>query len=216
MVTVKLNDKPYRIASTWADVDPDKLLTCETSKDELKALSNIPPDLIDACTDLQLFPLYTIISFIHEAELLPYLEALIVEKEQYRRFESAKIAMREGKPYRRVIAAAKVFYPNEKNSVRLVGLGLSIVYQIATFLEVYQDMINEPPGKNEVEAGIEELTRFSYWGTAYVLAGRDLLKVDDILARPAYEVYTALHYSFKESKYNKRKFELDNPPKTPK
>lgn len=194
--------------------DADELIKCQTSKDELKALSDIPPDLIDSRTDTELFPLYTIISFIHEVEFMPYLEALTVEKEQYRRFEAAKMAMREGKPYRRVLAAARVFYPDEKNSVRLAGLGLSIVYQIATFLEVYQDMITEPPGKNEVEAGIEELSNFKYWGTAFVLAGRDLLKVDAILERPAFEVYTALHYSFKESKYNKRKFELDHPPKT--
>jgi hypothetical protein len=223
MVTVWLNKKPYQVANTWGDVDIAKLMEVHrdedgniiptTSKHELKALSSIPHDLIDVTPDIQLFPLYTIISFIHEAELMPYVEAENVASSQYRKFESAKHALRDGKPYRKIIAAAQVYYPDEKNSVRLVGLGISIVNQVAIFLQNYTDMINATPEKNEVEAGVEELAAFSYWGTAYVMAGRNLLNVDAILAKPAIEVYTAMYYSFKEAKYNKEKFRLDHPEK---
>jgi hypothetical protein len=223
MVTVRLNKKPYQICNTWEEVEAERLtqvyrdeegnIIPTTSKHELKALSNIPHDLIDATPDIQLFPLYTIISFIHEAELMPYVEAENVASSQYRKFEGAKHALRDGKPYRKIISAAQVYYPDEKNSVRLVGLGISIVNQVAIFLQNYTDMINATPEKNEVEAGIEELAAFSYWGTAYVMAGRNLLNVDAILAKPAIEVYTAMYYSFKEAKYNKEKFRLDHPEK---
>lgn len=214
MVTARLNGVPYQLCSCWEDVEVDRLLACDgESKNELAALSNIPPDLIARYDDLQLFPLYVIISFVHEAELLPYFESRNVIKEQYRTFENAKMALREGKPYKKLLAVAKVFYPEEKKTVRLVGLGLSLVQQIALFLENYSDMIHAKPEKNEVEAGIEVLGAFGYWGTAYTLAGRDILKVDEILSKSVIEVYTALYYSFKESRYNKRKFELDHPPK---
>lgn len=223
MITVSLLKKPYRICNTWEDVDHAKLIAQQldpegkprftTSKDELKALTNIPHDLIDRVPDIDLFPLYTVISFIHESELLPYLKARQITRESYSLFEKAKKACREGKPYKKIISAAKVYYPDENNSVRLIGLGLSIVEQIASFLEKYEDMIHAKPEKNEVEAGVEELGAFGHWGTAYVLAGRDILKINEILERPAIEVYTALHYSFKEHKYNKKKFDLDHPPK---
>jgi hypothetical protein len=223
MVTVAINDKKYQVKTRWQEVEVEKLLQVHrdadgnviptTSKHELKALSNIPHEIIDKAEDLQLFPLYTLISFIHEAELLPIREALIVDKEQYRRFEAAKAALKVGKPYQKILSAAMVFYPEEKNPVQLVGLGLDIINQIALFLESYQEMVNAKPEGNEVEAGIEELGMFGFWGTAYVMAGRDLLKLDAIMSKPAIEVYTALFYSFKEAQYNKRKWELDHPPK---
>jgi hypothetical protein len=225
MKSVNLNGTWYKLCDNWADVDADKLLAIYnrrdekgvpipvTSKMELEALSDIPASFLNRCDDLDLFPLYTVISFIHEAELMPYIEAAPVYERSYRRFEAAKKQLQEGKPYKRVIAVAKVFYPNEKKTVQLLGLGLSLVQQIALFLENYADMIHHKPEKNAVEAGVEELSNFSYWGVAFTLAGRDVLKVDAILDKPAIEIYTALYYSFKESQYNKRKFELDHPPK---
>jgi hypothetical protein len=213
MIQVRLNGVSYNICNTWGDVDLNKLVECETSKDELIALSDIPRKLVYKYEDLQLFPLYTLISFIHESELLPYVDAGDISLMSYNLFEQGKKAISEGKPYQRIIKAGKIYFPEEKNSVRLIGLGLSILNQIALFLENYRDMLEDPPEKNAVEAGIEELSGFGHWGTAYNLVGRDLFKIDQMLALPAIKVYTALHYSWKEAKYQKRKYDLDHPPR---
>src|SRR5688500_5966268 len=117
MKSVNLNGTWYKLCDNWADVDADRLLEIYTrgepvtSKMELEALSTIPASFINRCDDLDLFPLYTVISFINEAELMPYIEAPPVYKQEYRKFEQGKKALQEGKPYKRVIAVAKVFYP---------------------------------------------------------------------------------------------------------
>jgi hypothetical protein len=107
------------------------------------------------------------------------------------------------KPYRKLLNVAMLYYPEEKNPVRLIGLGLSIINQIAVFLETYEEMLYSEPEPEAVSAGVENLSAFGSWGTAFVLSGKDPLKVNEILQRPAIEIYTALFYSWKESRYQK-------------
>lgn len=214
MVSVTVNGIKCKICSTWEDVDFEKIVGCSNTREELAALSDIPVDIINRATDQQLFPLFTVISFIHESELLPFIHAEDIQVKAYKLYGNCvKILALDEKPYSKILRCARQYYPNEKNSVHLVGYGLSIIEQIAAFREKYEDMFNDEPEKNAVAAGIEELNGFGHWATAFNLCGRDLFKVDDVLEMPLIKIQTALYYNWKESKYQRRKFELDHPVK---
>jgi hypothetical protein len=196
------------MASRWEDVDVEKLLTCENFKDEIKALTNVPHDLVDRWSDIQLFPLFTAMSFLTDLELYPVVEALTIEKEPFEQFELCRSMMEAGKIYVRAIAAAKVYYPEEKSATRLLGYGVHIIGQVHTFLKFYEEMFKaEPEGDAEI-AGIEKLAQFGSWGRAYILSGRDLIKTRELFKLPAIEVYTALLYNFREAKYQKALHEI--------
>lgn len=214
MVRVTINGQQYEVKTTWEEVEADKLIACQTFKDEVKALTTLPPELVDKATDLQLFPLYTAFSFIDDMESVAPLQALSVEDAPYDQIEQAKVYLgEEGKPYKKVLRCAQVYYDQEKNPVQLIRLGVNIVHQITVFLKNYQEMSKGEPRLNEQIAGIDKLTAFGSWGTVFNLAGRDLTKVRKIYAMPAIEVYTTLFYAFREAKYQKELFKLDHPKK---
>lgn len=224
MIKVKINGIEYEVKTEWSEVDCNELAKqhfdgegkprATTFKDELKCLTNIPADLIDKANDTQLFPLYTIFSFIDNMDLMPSVEALEVSRAPYDDFEVAKdFAKADVKPYRKFIEVAKVYYPDEKNPVRIIGLGVNIVNQISVFLSAYKDMWEDPPDEDSVRAGIEELGVFGIFGTGYTLAGKDLLKLEQVLKLPTIRVYTALYYNWKEAKYAKRLWDIKNPKK---
>lgn len=204
MVKATINGQECKIMTRWEEVDPVKLSDCQDFRDELKVLTDVSRETIDRAPELQLFPLYTLISFIHEVELLPVLQALDVEKSPYEKLEIAKQELAtDHKPYRKILNVAMLYYPEEKNPVRLIGLGLNIIEQIAVFLSHYEDMLHSEPETEEVNAGVENLSAFGSWGTAFVLSGKDPLKVKEILEQPAILIYTSLYYSWKEAKYTK-------------
>jgi len=204
MVKVKVNGKEYRVKTRWGEVDAAKLSDCPDFRSELACLTDLPAAILERADEVQLFPIYTLISFIHEVEQMPVLEALQVERMPYQKMEIAKMELAtDHKPYRKILNVAMLYYPEEKDPVRLIGLGINIVAQIAVFLEGYEDMLHAEPDQEEANAGVENLSVFGSWGTAFVLAGKDPIKVKEVLELPAIEVYTALYYSWKESNYQK-------------
>lgn len=204
MVRAVINGTDCNILTKWEEVDPFKLSDCQDFRDELKCLTTVPHKIIDCAEEVQLFPLYTAISFIHECEMMPALQAVDIEKAPYEKMEIAKGELStDHKPYRKILNVAMLYYPEEKKPVRLIGLGLNIVDQIAIFLSHYEDMLHSEPDAEETNAGIEDLSAFGSWGTAFVLSGKDPLRVYEVMQRPAIEIYTALYYSWKESRYQK-------------
>src|SRR5215204_45507 len=119
----------------WEEVDPVKLSDCADFREELKCLTTVPHDTIDRASEVQLFPIYTVISFIHECEQLPAIQALDVSALSYEKLEIAKIELStDHKPYRKLLNVAMLYYPSVAEPVQLIGLGISIVSQIAVFL----------------------------------------------------------------------------------
>jgi hypothetical protein len=185
-------------------VDPVKISDCQDFREELKCLTTVPHDIINRASETQLFPIYTVITFIHECEQMPAMQALDVSILPYEKLDIAKLELAtDHKPYRKLLNVAMLYYPAVADPVQLIGLGISIVSQIAVFLEGFEDMLTSEPETEEVNAGVEDLSAFGSWGTAFALSGKDPLKVNEILQRPAIEIYTALYYSWKEAKYQK-------------
>lgn len=212
-MVIKVNGTEYNVTTSWDEVDVDRILTCDTFRDELKALTTIPHDLIDNTEDLNLFPIYTLVGFIDDLDYIPQMEVVDVAVGTYNDFEMAKRELREGKPYQKFIKVARVYYPEQKNAYLLLCLGANLVDKISTFLSNYEEMSKAEPDAEEVAAGVDELSGFGSWGTAYELAQKDITKVNTIFDMRAIEVYTALHYSWKQAQYMKRLHEIRYPKK---
>lgn len=212
MVEVTINNKIYHVKTNWSEVDTDKLTNCQSYKDELICLTDIEPEIIEIATEVQLFPIYTIISFIDDIDFIEELQAIDVENASYQQLELTKKLIQTGKTYVRLLKAARVYYPDENNPVRLLGLGANIINQISVFLENYKEMISSEPEADEVWAGVDSLSDFGAWGTAYVLADRNILNLKSVLELPAIRVYEALRYNFRESNYMKRLVEIRHKP----
>src|SRR5690349_409981 len=118
MVTAIVNGTKCKIMTEWSEVDPDKLSDCADFREELACLTTVPAEIIDRASETQLFPIYTVISFIHECEQMPAIQALDVEKQPYEKLEIAKMELAtDHKPYRKLLNVAMLFYPDEKNPV---------------------------------------------------------------------------------------------------
>jgi hypothetical protein len=225
MIRVTINGTQYQIKTKWEEVDVERLIGLQDLVDssegkkqlfreELKCLTDIPHDIIDRGTIDQLWPFCTCISFIDDLETMGFIEEDPdrVEQGKYEEIELAKQHLKFGKPYKKVLGVALVYYPEEKDPVKLIGLGVSLTKQIAVFLSHYQDMVEDQPDPQEVAAGIEELSAFGSWGIAFTL-GKGFLNVRKVYAKKALDVYTALYYSWKKHRYQKRLFDIKHPPK---
>jgi hypothetical protein len=213
MVTIKINGVEQHVKTDWSEVDPDKLMACDTIRDELECLTDIPRDILDKATDVQLFPIYTLCSFIDDLELIQEVQAVSIPDNTYERLELTKTNIKTGKTYTKLLKAGRIYYPDQKDCVLLLGYGANIINQIAVFLESYTEMIESEPEADEVWAGVESLSDFGAWGTAYVLADRNILNLNAVLKMPALEVYEVLRYNFREAKYMKNLYEIKNRPK---
>ncbi len=214
MTTVTIGGTSYKVKTAWSEVDPDELLKCkEQTVPELSYLTEIPASILEALADP--LPLLTLTSFLdNPADVV--LEAIEfdvpnVDKQAYQKFEKCKMLMRSGKLYTKLFNIARVYYPDEKNSVHLISIGLNILNQIEVFLSGYKEMYEEGLTPEQELAGFARLSSFGPWGTAYTLAGQDPTKTNDILNLPAIEVYTALFFNFLQSKAQKAFIEITRP-----
>jgi len=210
MVKITINGTVYKVKTKWEEVDHELLMNVDGLREELAALTDIPTDVLNLATDLQLFPIYTLVSFIDESDSYPEFEAANIEQESYEKLEYTKKLFQTGKTYQRVFRAAQVYHPEEKDTVRLLGLGVNIINQISVFLEKYSEMVQSEPDADEVWAGVETLSDFGSWGTAYVLADKNILNLRAVMEQPALRIYEALRYNYRESKYMKRLYEIKN------
>lgn len=212
---VTINGTDYNVITSWKEVtDVDALLKCETFRHEIKALTDIPDEIVYGCDELQLFPIYTLCSFLHDDDNMPFVECCDIGLKPYWKVEMAKrIATGEGKEYQKAIQIAQVYYPKEKSCIRLVGLGNALTTALWNFLSYYKDMMSEEAEQIEIAAGIDSLSGFGSFGTVLELAQGDVTKIQTIYNMKADRVYSALHYNWRKAKYMEALHKLKHPPK---
>jgi hypothetical protein len=213
MVKIHIGGKPYKLPTKWEEIDIHLLMGCTTPKEELSILGNIPPREINQLTHNQLFSLYQIIEFTHDHEsldgVLKEISCTQIYKDDvgpmidFSSWEKLSKARKVIEPqyHKTYYNLAKIYFPSEKDTINILSLGYKLLEQLNTFLGSYEEMFNEPYEDDEVNAGVEDLNGFDIFGTAFTLAGEDILKMDEVLQMPAVVIYTALYYSFKKRKY---------------
>lgn len=214
MVTIHLNGQPFEFCTKWEEADPDKLINAKGFIEELMALSDATRGILNADYK-QLFPLYTLISFIDEKEeienVLLDVPVMEIETESYGQMEQCRAILKEGKLYQQLLKIARVYYPNEKDCVQLLSIGANIIVQIDLFLNNYAEMFTAKLDDQEIEAGFERMSAFGSFGTALAMSGKDLIRAGEILKQPAIDVYATLLYSFIENSCQKELIRIRTP-----
>jgi hypothetical protein len=204
-VKINISDRSYSLPTGWSEVDIEQIINTESPKECIHVLGNIPLEIVNQLSESQLFSLYKIVNFIEDEESIEELidesiECIDISLLPWEDFEKAR-GYAGMQLYKSLYHICKTYYPYENKSVRLFSLGYNILKQIEVFLSHYEDMFKEEPDSDEISAGVENLNAFGMWATAYNLAGRDVLKIDQVLKMPVIEIYTALYYSYRERKY---------------
>lgn len=214
MTNLKINGQPYAIADNWQEVNINRLVKATTDRQELAALSDIPMDIV-SMLDMEMFkPLISFIECVDDY-LAPEMQCANVSEESYEKLAEAEIIMKwEAKPYRQVYHISKLYHPERKKSVHILSTGINIVNQMEVFLNSYSEMFQEGATGIEVEAGIESVNELAPFMTPYHLAGKDLIRMKEVLKEPAVVVYSALLCNFRESKYQEELYRLKFPPTT--
>lgn len=75
---------------------------------------------------------------------------------------------------------------------------------MSKFFERYKRLNDYKPDDDEKEAGLERLNNLSSFGTPLSLARRTNMTPEQVLMRPADEIYMILLYDFEQSEYEKR------------
>jgi hypothetical protein len=83
---------------------------------------------------------------------------------------------------------------------------------LSKFFERFKRLNDYKPTEDEKEAGLERLSYLSSFGTPLSLARRTNMTPEQILMRPAEEVYMILLVDFEQAEYEKnlRKVQADN------
>lgn len=217
MVKVHVNGNKYNVATSFKDVKSlEALMECNTVFKELQVVTDIPYELLTMMNETQMFAISHLTGFLDSLDDLEYfcvdVEVVDIQTESYEKFELARQGM-VGKLYQQLYKIAKVYYPEEKNTQKLLSIGYKLYVSIAKFLEIYKEMYEKTADDDEIAAGVERLNAFGPFAVAYNLAGRDLLKLNEILAQPLLSVYTALHFNFIEAQYMTALHEIRYPTK---
>jgi len=75
---------------------------------------------------------------------------------------------------------------------------------LSKFWERFKRLNDYKPSDDEVEAGLNRLSNLSAFGTPLSLARRTNMTIEQVMKRPAEEIYMILLYDFEESEYQRR------------
>lgn len=211
MVLIKIKGKKYPCPMNWDEVkDLAGLVSAIDLTGEMAVLTGAH---LDGIPEDQIFPLLTLTSFLEEFDT-PEIQCIAVEEQSYFKMQEAKaILTQPGRAYKKFYHLSKLYHPERTETVQIISTGVNLLNQIEVFLSHYEEMFSYEPTQEEKDAGIEEFAQLSAFGTLYNLAGKDLLKIDQVGESPAVIVYGVMMYNFKESEYQKKLWDIQHPPK---
>lgn len=176
-VPITVNGKTYQIPTSWADVHWtmfEKMINGGETSEVIAMLCGsddsdlVNPVVVELLQFVQTLPLEAVLD--KPVDLLP-LESYINARSAYRA---------DAKDYYGVVRAYWPVCPDDADTV------MSRYYAIITAwnqLDTQFAILQTEPTAKEKSAGIERLAAFQEYGMVYQLAGGDILKENDILAK---------------------------------
>lgn len=218
MITVKINDKEYKIKNEWSEFTFKEYAVILNAVDlplaeRFAAFTMIPKDLIQKLTLAQLGFICDAVALFDEPENIflftkEYIQELNIGRVQYGDLEKSLAFIRKAKnpvtSFDKVLQILCGENISEMNAIEVLPKGVFFLTCINKFLEEFKRLGDYTPSVEEEEAGVDELNKFGSFGTAVQLARKYGKTHDEILAMPAREVYTTLLYDFEQSEVEKR------------
>jgi len=218
MIELKINDKPYSIKTEWSEFSFKEYAALFKIADKplvekISLYSGLPIAIVNQLSLEQLSFVCEAISFIEQPENAlifaeAYSDELNIGKRTYKELEQSLIFIRNiGSPLAAIDKVVNVYYGediSEQPLLKVLGKGEFILNLISKFMLEFKRLNEYEPTIEELEAGVEELSKFGFFGTAVQFARKYGQTHDEILNMPAREVYTTLLYDFEQSEVERK------------
>lgn len=218
MIELKINDKPYSIKTEWSEFSFKEYAALFKVADKplvekISLYSGLPVAIVSQLSLEQLSFVCEAISFIEQPENAlifaeAYSDELNIGKRTYKELEQSLIFIRNiGSPLAAIDKVVNVYYGEDISDqplLKVLGKGQHVLNLISKFMLEFKRLNEYEPTIEELEAGVEELSKFGFFGTAVQFARKYGQTHDEILNMPAREVYTTLLYDFEQSEVERK------------
>lgn len=218
MIELKINDKPYSIKTEWSEFSFKEYAALFKVADKplvekISLYSGLPVAIVSQLSLEQLSFVCEAISFIEQPENAlifaeAYADDLNIGKRTYKELEQSLIFIRNiGSPLAAIDKVVNVYYGEDISDqplLKVLGKGQHVLNLISKFMLEFKRLNEYEPTIEELEAGVEELSKFGFFGTAVQFARKYGQTHDEILNMPAREVYTTLLYDFEQSEVERK------------
>ena len=218
MIELKINEKPYSIKTEWSEFSLKEYAALFKVADKplvekISLYSGLPVAIVSQLSLEQLSFVLESISFIEQPENAlifaeAYSDELNIGKRTYKELEQSLIFIRNiGSPLAAIDKVVSVYYGediSEQSLLKVLGKGQHVLNLISKFMLEFKRLNEYEPTIDELEAGVEELSKFGFFGTAVQFARKYGQTHDEILNMPAREVYTTLLYDFEQSEVERK------------
>ena len=218
MIELKINDKPYSIKTEWSEFSFKEYAALFKIADKplvekISLYSGLPVAIVSQLSLEQLSFVCEAISFIEQPENAlifteAYTDELNIGKRTYKELEQSLIFIRNiGSPLAAIDKVVSVYYGEDISDqplLKVLGKGQHVLNLISKFMLEFKRLNEYEPTIEELEAGVEELSKFGFFGTAVQFARKYGQTHDEILNMPAREVYTTLLYDFEQSEVERK------------
>ncbi len=218
MIELKINDKPYEIKTEWSEFSFKEYAALFKVADKplvekISLYSGLPVAIVNQLTLEQLSFVCEAISFIEQPENAlifaeAYTDDLNIGRRTYKELEQSLIFIRNiGSPLAAIDKVVSVYYSEDISDqplLKVLGKGQHVLNLISKFMLEFKRLNEYEPTIEELEAGVEDLAKFGFFGTAVQFARKYGQTHDEILNMPAREVYTTLLYDFEQSEVERK------------
>lgn len=218
MIEITVNGEKKMLPSSWRDITWAKY--CEVLSamklpvhERMAVYTGLPVETLTALTVRAFAALCEAVDFMENHGILPELATpfssdLNIGADTYGKIEACRQkATNDISPMLAGALICDKYLGEEIKDANVLDVYNKVhvfIEKMNTFLEKYKRMNDYQPSEDEIEAGIDQLNRFGVWGTAVAYARRTNMTPEQVLERPASEIYTTLLYDFEQSEFQKR------------
>lgn len=215
MIRVEIAGKTYSIPSKATEVTAKQLhsIRSDKPKEVIKALTDVPLDILNRLQSEAILSLYDLLSFVYEPPHNPRLkEEINVGSEAWLKLELARQAMQINvEPYI-IVEVSRIYFGDqvfEWPFNYLYGQTSQIIQSMSLFLERYKELTEDnEPDADQLEAGIKGLESFGVGAIRYSLAQGDVTKYEQVEQMSAESIYFTLLYEKAKNEYTERLKEI--------
>lgn len=214
----KIEDITYHIKESWHELtyaEYCNVVRCQDKPpiERLSLLTGIDIDTLNKCNSKQLSILFSAVSWMDEYEdvLLfthSYVGTLNIGAQTYGQLEKAKVALQLAgdKPILAIGELINIYYSEQINNtscVEAIGRGVWLLNEINIFLGKFTELYEYEPTVEEIEAGVDELSKLGSFYTVKKLSEKFCKHPDEVLKWEAVIVYSFLKAEAIDSKISR-------------
>ena len=220
---IRIGDNSYAFKTsfaeyTWREFVPILKARSLPVIERLSVYTNIPIDVLNSLTVAYLSSLLEAVKFNEDDDLLlllcdEYKTGQQIHFHSYGRYEQVRQIVK-GKEVIEVLHEVVNVYNGmqiqDMPLIKVFSIGMFYLSSLNDFNARYSRLADHKYSDEEIEAGVEDLEGFGFFGTVLKIARERGLKNDEVLNMKAIEVMDEVLYDFERSEYEKRLNKLVN------